>query len=289
MRTTDTSTVSRLEGLTLGEPLGQGGMSRVREATTAEGCRVAIKFSRLHGASHAAARALVHREFGFLDGISHPNVVSVFGLARVPDCPGAPAAQPGMVMEYLEGGDLVPLAGAPPRCWAPVAAQIARAVEHLHRSGIVHRDLKPRNILLRSDDAPCLIDFALAARVGAPTLAGGGTAAYRRRAATDEADATHQACVADDVYALAVVVYELWTGALPYGRRPARSNGARRREFPELRSVPGVYGLKRLADVLSGILSLRNSALDSGIRPLRHALESVGSDRTTRNRTIGGD
>ena len=272
MRARDTSSVSYLEGLSLGAPLGQGGMSRVRGATTAEGRRVAVKFPRLGDASHAAARALVHREFGFLDGIFHPNVVAVFGLARVPFWPDVPADGIGMVMEYLEGGDLVSLAGAPPRCWVPVARQVARAVDHLHRNGIVHRDLKPRNILLRSDDAPCLIDFALAARVGAPTPAGGGTAAYRRRTATGEA------CVVDDVYALAAVVYELWTGALPFRQHPTRSNGARRREFPELRAVPGVRGLNHLADVLSDILNERDSALDSGIRPLLHALESVGSN-----------
>ena len=278
MRARDTSSVSYLEGLSLGAPLGQGGMSRVRGATTAEGRRVAVKFPRLGDASHAAARALVHREFGFLDGIFHPNVVAVFGLARVPFWPDVPADGIGMVMEYLEGGDLVSLAGAPPRCWVPVARQVARAVDHLHRNGIVHRDLKPRNILLRGDDAPCLIDFALAARVGAPTPAGGGTVAYRRRTAADEAGKTGEACVVDDVYALAAVVYELWTGALPYGQRPTRSNGARRREFPELRAVPGVRGLNHLADVLSDILNERDSALDSGIRPLLHALESVGSN-----------
>ena len=281
MRARDKSSVGYLEGLSLGEPLGQGGMSRVREATTAGGRRVAVKFCRLNDASHAGARALAHREFDFLDGISHPNVVAVFGLARIPDWPHAGAgglAARGMVMEYLEGGDLVSLAAAPPRCWVPVARQVARAVDHLHRNGIVHRDLKPRNILLRSDDAPCLIDFALAARVGAPTPAGGGTAAYRRRAAADEAGATGEACVADDVYALAAVVYELWTGALPYGQNPARPNGARRREFPELRAVPGVRGLDHLADVLSDILNQRNPALAAGIRPLRHALESVGSN-----------
>ena len=273
MRARDTSSVSYLEGLNLGGPLGQGGMSRVREATTAEGRRVAVKYPRLDGASHAAARALVHREFGFLHGISHPNVVAVFGLARMPDLPDAPAAGLGMVMEYLGGGDLVSMAGAPPRCWAPVAAQVARAVDHLHGTGIVHRDLKPRNVLLRSEDAPCLIDFALAAHIGGPTPRGGGTAAYRRRASADEAD------VADDVYALAVLVYELWIGALPFDKHPTPSNAESRRQFPELRPVPGVRGLNHLADVLSDILNQRESALTAGIRPLRHALESVVLNR----------
>ena len=174
-----------------------------------------------------------------------------------------------MVMEYLDGGDLVSMAGGPPGVWVPVAARIACAVDHLHRSGIVHRDLKPRNILMRSGDEPCLIDFALAARIGGPALRGGGTAAYRRRTPTDEVD------LADDVYALAVLVYELWVGTLPFGRNPTLVNGEQRCLFPELRPVPGVRGMRHVAEVLSDLLNQREAALSAGIGPLWHALESV--------------
>ena len=301
MMSSDTTSDRFLKGLTLGEPLGRGGMSRVRAAATADGRRVAVKFPRLDGdAGQAAGRALVHREFGFLSEISHPNVVNVLGLVRIPTGRDETVFGPGLVMEYLDGGDLVSMAGCPPRIWVPVAARIACAVGHLHRSGIVHRDLKPRNILLRSGDMPCLIDFALAARIGGPAARGGGTvplgggtAAYRRRAPTGEAD------VADDVYALAVLVYELWLGTLPFGRHPTllngehRLNGERRlnrrhpRVFSELRPVPGVRGMRRLAEVLAGILNRREAALSAGIEPLRHALESV-ADALTRNRRLDG-
>lgn len=282
MRARDTTPERFLKGLTLGGPLGQGGMSRVCEADTVDGRRVAVKFPRLNGvAGHAAGQALVRREFGFLSEISHPNVVSVLGLVRISkwqdglnrQCGhGASVSTPGMVMEYLDGGDLVSMAGGPPRIWAPVAARTACAVDHLHRSGIVHRDLKPRNVLMRGGDVPCLIDFALAARIGDPVPRGGGTAAYRRRKSADRADV---ADMADDVYALAVLVYELWVGDLPFGRRPRRGNGARRRELPALRPVPGVRGLRGLAMVLSDILNERDAALSRGVGPLRHALEWV--------------
>ena len=271
MRASDTTSDLFLKGLTLGDPLGRGGMSRVREAATADGRRVAVKFPRLNGdAGHAAGRALVHREFGFLSEISHPNVVKALGLANIPNGRDDSVSGPGMVMEYLDGGDLVSLAGGPPRIWVPVATRIAGAVDHLHRCGIVHRDLKPRNILLHCGDIPCLIDFALAARIGGPAPRGGGTAAYRRRLPVDGAD------VAEDVYAVAVLVYELWAGGLPFGRNPRPSNGENRREFPALRPVPGMRGLTGLAEVLSDILNERNAALSNGVGPLRHALESVG-------------
>ena len=209
MRASNKTSDRFLKGLTLGGPLGQGGMSRVREAATADGRRVAVKFPRLNGdAGHAAGRALVHREFAFLSEISHPNVVRALGLVRISNGRDKIVSGLGMVMEYVDGGDLVSLAGGPPRKWVPVATRIAHAVEHLHRCGIVHRDLKPRNILMRRGDMPCLIDFALAARIDGPAPRGGGTAAYRRRMSVDGAD------VADDVYALAVLVHELWAGGL---------------------------------------------------------------------------
>ena len=282
MRASDTTPDRFLKGLTLGEPLGRGGMSRVLAAATADGQRVAVKFPRLDGdAGATAVRALVHREFGFLSEISHPNVVNALGLVRIPMGRDETMSGPGMVMEYLDGGDLVSMAGCPPRIWVPVAARIARAVDHLHRLGIVHRDLKPRNILMRSGDMPCLIDFALAARIGGPAPRGGGTAAYRHRTSTDEVD------VADDIYALAVLVYELWLGTLPFGRHPTLLNGKHRRSFPELRPVPGVRSMRYLAEVLSGILNQREAALSAGVGPLRHALESVVG-ALTRNHWLDG-
>lgn len=261
-------------GLILGARLGQGGMSQVRAGTAAGGRRVAVKFPRADGAggSRAAGHALIRREFAFLDAISHRNVVAVEGLTHVPD--GSPTGEPapGIVMEYLGGGDLVSLAGASPRQWAPVAAQVACAVAELHGAGIVHRDLKPRNVLLGSADVPRLIDFALAAPTGAAAPAGGGTPAYRRGRLSGEG------AVADDVYAMAVLVHELWLGELPFGVQPTSRARQRWRGFPRFGPVPGVRGLRRLADLLSELLAQRAEALAAGVRPLRHALESVATE-----------
>ena len=260
-----------LEGLTFGALLGQGGMSRVHEAATADGRRVAVKLPRADSA--AAGRALIRREFEFLNAISHPNVVAVSGLSpRAASLVPAAGLDRGIVMEYLGGGDLVSLAGSSPRCWVPLAVQVARAVDDLHGAGIVHRDLKPRNVLLGSGDVPRLIDFALAARIGGVAPRGGGTAAYRRSGRFEGADA------ADDVYALAVLVYELWFGALPFGRHPTPQARNNWRGVPEPGPTPGIRGLRRLAGILADVLAQHPAALSAGIRPVRHALESVVSN-----------
>ena len=256
-----------LEGLSLGALLGQGGISRVHEATTADGKRVAVKLPSAD--APPAAGALIRREFEFLGAISHPNVVAVSGLVSIPRPAPTVGHDPGIVMEYLGGGDLVSLAGCSPRRWVPLAAQVAQAVDDLHGAGIVHRDLKPRNVLLGSGDVPRLIDFALAARIGGASPRGGGTAAYQRGGRFEGAEAV------DDVYALAVLVYELWFGALPFGRYPTPQARNNWRGIPEPGPTPGIRGLRRLAGILADVLTQHPAARSAGIRPLRHALESV--------------
>ncbi len=258
--------------MNLGRLLGQGGTSRVHQATAADGRQVAVKLPRT-GAPPAAG-ALIRREFEFLSAISHPNVVAVSGLVRIPRPGPGSGEDPGIVMEYLCGGDLVSLTGGPPCRWIPLAAQVARAVEDLHGAGIVHRDLKPRNVLLGPGDEPRVTDFALAARAGGAVPRGGGTAAYCRGGRLDEYDA------ADDVYALAVSVYELWFGALPFGRHPTARERDHWRGIPQWAApVPGLRGMRRLAETLADLLAQLPVALSAGVRPLRHALESVVVDQ----------
>ncbi len=267
--TTNIGERSGLDGLKLGVLLGQGGMCEVRLATTATGERVAVKFPRSDGVNRAAARALVRREFRFLNEFSHPNVVAVLALARLPFRAALPEPEFGIVMEYVGGGDLVSLAGSPPRHWVPVSARIARALDCLHGAGVVHGDIKPRNVLVRDGDVPCLIDFALSVRIGCAAPKGGGTPAYQRRRPVGEAES------AADVHAFAVMVYELWTGRLPFGNNRLPRSRERWRGMPECDPTPGVHGLEQVAAAVSDVIETNRIAQDSGVRPLRHALESV--------------
>ena len=251
----------------MGARLGHGGMSQVWAATTPAGTPVAVKVSNPAVVDPVAARRLIHREYAFLSALSHRNIVSVLGLLEMDHMDAGKGL--GMVMEYVDGGDLVSLAGSRPGQWLPVAAQLASALRYLHAAGVVHRDIKARNVLLRSGDAPCLIDFSLAASIGDPTPLSGGTAAYQSASRRQGGPAD----IADDVHAFLVLVYEVWTGALPFGRDPStevlENPGAHLKRL----ETGGSDGLQALAELVSNTLASPKKGYRRGIGPFSDALE----------------
>ncbi|MET7995446.1 AAA family ATPase [Amycolatopsis sp. NPDC005232] len=102
-----------------------------------------------------------------------------------------------------------------------VGLGVARAVAAMHRRGVLHCDITPANVVLSGDGTPCLVDFALAASFpdSAPPAAGRreivGTLAYL---APEQTGRTGRAVdQRSDLYALGATLYELSTGAPPFG------------------------------------------------------------------------
>jgi predicted ATPase/signal transduction histidine kinase len=102
-----------------------------------------------------------------------------------------------------------------------LAAELATAVAEMHRRGVMHRDITPANIVMSREGAPCLVDFALATSFAEirPEFTHHseivGTLAY---VAPEQTGRT--ARVVDqraDLYALGATLYELATGAPPFG------------------------------------------------------------------------
>jgi serine/threonine-protein kinase len=124
---------------------------------------------------------------------------------------------PYVVMEFVDGQPLSRLLDEGALPWPAVidiVAQTAAALSVAHAAGLVHRDIKPGNIMVTGDGVK-LIDFGLAASVGASDLDNGqlfGTAAYLAPERIVDAPVS----AAADVYALGVVLYRALTGRLPW-------------------------------------------------------------------------
>jgi len=115
------------------------------------------------------------------------------------------------VFEYLPGGEIGRLRGRP---WTLIARRLLPVIEalsQLHAAGWVHGDLKSANVLLDGDGLPRLVDLGSARRIGSTQPAG----ASPYSTSPERLDGA-AAAVADDVYALGVLFYELVSGHPPF-------------------------------------------------------------------------
>ncbi len=251
-------------GVQIDALLGRGRMSEVWRAATVAGVIVALKVPRTDLRVRAAAGQLIRREFDVLESLSHAHVLKSLGLIAVQE-------MPGLITEYLDGGDLVPLLGAHPRHWARAARDVALALAYVHECGTVHRDVKARNVLFSGTGEARLADFALAAGAGGKAPRGGGTLAYERFAQRQGAPAE----IADDVHAFAVLLYELVAGRLPFGTNPPL-DVLQAEPNPPVVTLNGLDpGTRALVELVQDTLSPGRKSAPGGVCPFLNVLESM--------------
>ena len=141
-------------------------------------------------------------------------------------------------MEYIDGEDLGTLLqriGRVPEDKAlELARQICAGLAAAHDAGILHRDLKPANVMIDGRGRARLTDFGLASLGGdlRDEEIRSGTPAYM----APEQLAGREVTVRSDLYALGLVLYELFTGRRAFEPAP----GASRRRRPRRRAgCPG--------------------------------------------------
>src|SRR3954469_7001816 len=106
-----------------------------------------------------------------------------------------------------------PRARLPPPARAPAwLEQAATALDAAHRQGIVHRDVKPANLLLNERDELRVADFGIASATGMDSMTLPGTVLGTAGYLSPEQARGERATPPSDLYALAVVAYELLSG-----------------------------------------------------------------------------
>jgi formylglycine-generating enzyme required for sulfatase activity/serine/threonine protein kinase len=208
--------------------LGQGGMGQVWLATDlathaelGHSEKVALKILPPQLTQSPIHAKLLVEEATQARKLAHEHIVRVYEWAQDPA-----TTSYFIIMEYLEGQDFDSyLAESGPFSHAQVQTMLAPVAQALRyaweKHQLVHRDIKPGNLFLTRKGEIKLLDFGIAARVrsagsalGLQAPANAGTAGYR---APEAGARQRQPSPRLDVYALAVMIYQLIEGELPFG------------------------------------------------------------------------
>ena len=202
----------------LGRVIGRGSMGIVWLAYDEVLHRaVAVKEVRLPPGMPAAeadsVRERTLREARAIAALTHPNVISVFDVARHD-------GEPYVVMELVASRSLAELIRKHGACSteqaALVADSVAAALEAAHRRGITHRDVKPGNVLIGDDGQIKLTDFGIARNMSEVTMTSSGLILGTPAFIAPEAAAGDPVTPAADLWGLGATLYAAVTGDPPY-------------------------------------------------------------------------
>ena len=191
--------------------LGRGGMGEVYRADDLTLDQpVALKFLP-EGVAHDGARlAQFHNELRIARQVSHKNVCRLYDL-------GEADGRQFITMEYVDGEDLASLIrriGRLPHDKAvEIARQLCAGVAAAHERGVLHRDLKPANVMLDGDGNVRITDFGLA--IADSSSAGADHAGTPQYMAPEQLKG-QPASVKSDIYALGLILFEIFTGKRAY-------------------------------------------------------------------------
>ncbi len=262
-KTDDSLIMARLGRYRVVERLGAGGMARVYRG---------VPEDRLDQESESVALKLLHREFWENEdqGLRFQREVQAYqqlnhpAICRLIDWDEQDGLQ-YLVLEYVRGTTLRTLLDKE-RVTSHQATvfllSLLEALGHAHSRGIVHRDLKPENVMVTPSGALKVMDFGLARVHNAGTLTRTGTVMGTPHYMSPE-QISDMSTVgpATDQYALGVIAYEMYTGALPF-----ESQDPVQIIFKQLSEAPPPMRLRSNAPVgIEGIVG-RMLAKEPGMR-----------------------
>ncbi len=257
------------------QSLGKGGMGEVflaydRSTQQTVALKVVRDESRQPGDDEALRQeAILARSVG------HPNVCRVHDLAPSP-------WGPILVMEHIAGQTLhthirrkKATGGYDADEFRKIASEVCGGLAAIHASGLVHGDLKPGNVMVTEDRA-IILDFGFAQeraraasrRPGAPP--DGGTPNYMATERLRSGGASEQ----DDLYALALTLWEMWTCRVPEPGYKPRAKPLRQQIMFD---VPSKLAIDEVRQIFNGLAS------DAGVRPAARYMRFFNPFQFTSN------
>lgn len=239
--------------------IGHGGMGEVYRADDLKlDQTVALKFQPAKLRLDKSQDDQLRNEVRLARQVAHPHVCQVYDIGEL-------EGQCFIAMEYIDGEDLNSLLRRIGRLShdkaMEIAQQLCAGLSAAHANGVLHRDLKPANIMLDGNGKAHITDFGLAmiSSDGPMTSDSSGTPAYMAPEQILEGTTSIQS----DLYALGLILYEMFTGQRAYQHKTMR----------ELRAMhQNASGPVKPSDVVDDV----SATVDAAIR---RCLESDPSGR----------
>jgi len=197
--------------------IGRGGFSIIYKGMHLDlNMPVAIKMMRHDLAMDSDYLSNFRNEAKTIAGLNHENIIKIYDVEER-------FRTVFIVMEFLEGESLNAMVGRlktiPPALAVKLLLQICSGLQHVHQRGIIHRDINSSNVLIHRDDRLTILDFGLAAPIGARDFSSLGTIAYMAPEQI-EGDPMDQRT---DIYAMGIMAFEMVAGRRPFPEEDAQA------------------------------------------------------------------
>jgi len=275
--------------------LGEGGMGVVWLAEQHEPInrRVALKIIKFGmDTRRVVARFATERQV--LARLDHPN------FARVYDAGTTDTGRPYFAMEYVHGmaiTDFCDKHRLDTNQRIELFLKVCEGVQHAHQNAIIHRDIKPHNVLVtvQGDQAiPKIIDFGVAKAIDQRLTEQTIYTELGHFIGTPEYMSPEQADVSDldidtrtDIYSLGVLLYELFTGQLPFDSKELRRQGIDeiRRRIREDDPLPPSARVSRLDQKTQEFTQRHSTSINKLVREVRGDLDWITMKAMEKDRT----